>query len=437
MDIFKLKSNGTTVARELNAGLTTFLTMLYIIPVNALIMSKTGMPIEALITATAFVTALATILNGLWSNTPMAMSVGMGLNAYFTFGLVLGMKVPWQTALGVVCLSGIIFVVLSFTNFRMWIISSIPKDLCRAISGGIGAFISFVGFQQMGIIVNNDTVLLGLGKITELNSLVSVLGIFIIIGLFVRGMKGAFIIGVLINSVISWVLGLSPFPTEFVSMPASINPIFLQLDIKSVFYNSLGLFSWALLPVIIVFFVTDLFDSVGTLSGVASRSGYDLDKDKEGAKKIEKTLEADALATVAGSLFGVSTTTTFVESSSGVEAGGRTGLTAVFCGLFFLLALFLLPFFKAIPSNAIYPVLVVVGILMFTELGRVDYKDPAIACATFFIVVLIPFTYSITNGIAFGFLTYLVVRVFRAEWDKINLGVLMLSLISFIVFLVQ
>jgi len=416
---FDLAQNKTSVKQEFGAGLTTFLAMMYIVPVNAIIMSKTGMPYEALITATALITIFSTILNGLWANTPVAMSVGMGLNAYFTFGLCIGMKVPWQTALGVVFLSGVIFVVLSFTNFRMWIIRSIPLDLRRAISAGIGTFISFVAFQQMGFIVNNDAVLVGIGNFRDPNVLLGVLGLFL-----VWKIKGAFILAVLVTSVIAWVLGIAPHPTEIFSTPASISPIFLELDIK-------GAFSLALLPVVITFFVTDLFDSIGTLAGVGTRAGID------GVVKLEKTLEVDAIATAAGSLVGVSTTTSFVESASGVEEGGRTGLTAVFCGLLFILTLFMLPLFKAIPGNAIYPILVMVGVLMFAELASINFKDPAIGVATFFIVVLIPLTYSITNGLAFGFMSYVIVKLIKREFSDINLGVVVLALISFIVFLVH
>ena len=266
MKFFDLAQNKTSVKQEFGAGLTTFLAIMYIVPVNAIIMSKTGMPYEALITATALITIFSTILNGLWANTPVAMSVGMGLNAYFTFGLCIGMKVPWQTALGVVFLSGVIFVVLSFTNFRMWIIRSIPLDLRRAISAGIGTFISFVAFQQMGFIVNNDAVLVGIGNFRDPNVLLGVLGLFLVICFWAWKIKGAFILAVLVTSVIAWVLGIAPHPTEIFSTPASISPIFLELDIK-------GAFSLALLPVIITFFVTDLFDSIGTLAGVGTRAG--------------------------------------------------------------------------------------------------------------------------------------------------------------------
>ncbi|WP_103610969.1 NCS2 family permease [Campylobacter concisus] len=430
MKFFDLAQNKTSVKQEFGAGLTTFLAMMYIVPVNAIIMSKTGMPYEALITATALITVFSTILNGLWANTPVAMSVGMGLNAYFTFGLCIGMKVPWQTALGVVFLSGVIFVVLSFTNFRMWIIRSIPLDLRRAISAGIGTFISFVAFQQMGFIVNNDAVLVGIGNFKDPNVLLGVLGLFLVICFWAWKIKGAFILAVLATSVIAWVLGIAPHPKEIFSTPASISPIFLELDIK-------GAFSLALLPVVITFFVTDLFDSIGTLAGVGTRAGIFDENKKDGVVKLEKTLEADAVATAAGSLVGVSTTTSFVESASGVEEGGRTGLTAVFCGLLFILTLFMLPLFKAIPGNAIYPILVMVGVLMFAELASINFKDPAIAVATFFIVVLIPLTYSITNGLAFGFMSYVIVKLIKREFSDINLGVVVLALISFIVFLVH
>lgn len=430
MDFFKLKQNGVSVKTELSAGLTTFLTMMYIVPVNAIIMSKTGMPMDALITATALITIIATVLNGLWANTPVAMSVGMGLNAYFTFGLVLGMQIPWQTALGVVFISGIIFVVLSFTNFRIWVLKSIPSDVRRSISAGIGAFIAFVGLQQMGVVVNNDAVLVGLGNLKDPNVILGFVGLFFVILFWAWKVKGAFIIAVFTTSVIAWVFGIAPYPKEFISLPASISPIFLELDI-------MGALSFALFPVIVTFFVTDLFDSIGTLAGVGNRAGIFDENNQKGVEKLEKTLEADAAATLAGSLIGVSTTTSFAESASGVEEGGKTGLTAVFCGLFFVLTIFMLPLFKAIPSNAIYPILVMVGVLMFSELGNINFKDPAIAISTFLIVILMPLTYSITTGLSFGFMAYLLVRLMRREWEYVNIGVIVLALISFIVFLVH
>ncbi|MGG7074491.1 NCS2 family permease [Campylobacter sp. 9BO] len=437
MDYFKLKEHQTSVKQEFNAGLTTFLAMVYIVPVNAIIMSKTGMPIDALISATALITVISTVLNGLWSNTPVAMSVGMGLNAYFTFGLVLGMQVPWQTALGVVFLSGILFVALSFTNFRVWVIKAIPLDLRRAISAGIGTFISFVGLQQMGLIVNNDAVLVGLGNLKDSNVLLGVFGLVLVIAFWAYKIKGAFILAVFATSMVAWIFGIAPYPTEIFSLTTSFAPIFLELDVKGVLFDAAGDFTLALLPVVLVFLVTDLFDSVGTLTGIGTRAGIFDDSKIEGSSKLQKTLEVDAVATVAGSLMGVSTTTAFVESTSGVEQGGRTGLTAIFCGLLFGLTLFMLPLFKAIPSNAIYPVLVMVGVLMFSEVSRINFEDSATTIATFFIVTLMPLTYSITNGLAAGFLAYLVVRIIKREWNEVNLGVGVLAAISFVVFLVH
>jgi len=274
LGFFKLKEHGSDVKTEITAGFTTFLTMMYIVPVNAIIMSKTGMDFGALVTATALITIFSTVLNGLWANTPIAMSVGMGLNAYFTFGLVLGMKIPWQTALGIVFISGILFLALSFTKFRVWIMQSVPHDLRRAISAGIGAFIAFIGLKEMGMVVDNPAVLVGLGDFSNASVLLGVLGLVLVFGFFAWKIKGAFILAVLVTSVIAWVSGLAPYPTEFFSMPSSIAPIALQLDITSAL-------TLALLPVIITFLITDMFDSLGTLTGVGFRAGIFKDDSKE------------------------------------------------------------------------------------------------------------------------------------------------------------
>ncbi len=426
MGFFKLNEHNTDVKTEFRAGFTTFLTMMYIVPVNAIIMSKTGMDFGALVTATALITIFATILNGLWANTPIAMSVGMGLNAYFTFGLVLGMKIPWQSALGIVFISGVLFLLLSLTKFRVWVIQSVPVDLRRAISAGIGAFIAFIGLKEMGMIVANPAVLVGLGDFSDSNVMLGVIGLALTFGLFTLRVKGAFIISILVTSGVAWVFGIASFPEEFISMPASVAPIAMHLDISSAL-------SLSLLPVIITFLITDLFDSLGTLTGVGFRAGIF----KKDGKELQKTLEVDAAATVAGTLLGVSTTTSFIESASGVEEGGRTGLTAVATGLFFILTLFMMPFFKEIPPNAIYPVLVMVGVLMFSELAHINFEDKAVAAATFFIVIMMPLTYSITNGLAFGFITYLVLKLVQKETKDINIGIVTLSAVSLVAFLVH
>ena len=428
---FKLKEHNTSVKTEFLAGFTTFLTMMYIVPVNGFILADAGLPMGAVVTATALITILATIFNGYWSNTPIAMSVGMGLNAYFSYGLVLGMGLAWQTALGIVFLSGIIFVILSFTQFRVWLMTSIPVDLRRAISAGIGAFIAFIGLKQMGIIVPDKATLVTLGNVGSPEVLLGLFGLMVSLGFYTFRIKGAFILAILLTSIVGWTLGIGKMPEAIVGLPETISPIFLQLDIMSAL-------SLALLPVVITFLVTDMFDTLGTLTGVGTRANLFQTQDKID-KALEKTLEADAIATVAGSLIGVSTTTSFIESASGVEEGGRTGLTSVFTGLFFVLTLFLLPLFKSIPANAIYPVLVVVGVLMFTELGNINFKnnDLAVTSASFLIVILMPLTFSITNGFAAGFIVYTTLKLLKGEFKDVNLGLITITLISLLVFILH
>ena len=429
MNFFKLEERNTTVKKEFYAGFTTFLTMLYIVPVNGFILSDAGLPMDAVITATALITILATLFSGLWSNTPIAMSVGMGLNAYFSYGLVLGMKIPWETALGIVFISGLLFVILSLTNFRIWIMTSIPMSLRRAISAGIGSFIAFIGLKQMGMIVSNDATLVGLGDFSNPSVLLGVLGLVLSFSLYAYKLRGAFILSIAVTSIVAWIFALNETPQTLFSAPASIEPILFKLDILSAI-------SLSLLPVIITFLITDMFDTLGTLTGVGTRANLFQENNKDD-KSLQKTLEADAIATVGGSLLGVSTTTAFIESASGVEAGGRTGLTAVFTALLFITTLFMLPLFKSIPSNAIYPVLVVVGVLMFTELGKINFEetDLATSAAAFLIVILMPLTFSITNGIAAGFLIFTIIKLVKREYKDLNLGILVITFISALAFI--
>ncbi|MDR2099633.1 MAG: NCS2 family permease [Campylobacteraceae bacterium] len=426
MDFFKLKSKGTNVTTEVRAGFTTFLTMLYIVPVNALILSAAGMPYDALVSATALITIIACVINGFWSNTPIAMSTGMGLNAYFAFVLVGQMHIPWQSALGIVFVSGMIFLILSFTKFRSWMINSISEDLRRAISAGIGTFIAFIGLQQMGIITNSEATLVTLGNFSDKNVLLGVLGIIIVIAFYIKKIKGAFIFAIIATALIGWIFGIAEFPKEFFSLPASIAPIAFELDILSAL-------KFAFIPVIITFFITDLFDTLGTLAGVGFRAGLF----KKGSVELEKTLEADAAASVLSGLIGVSTTTSFVESASGVEEGGRSGLTAICTGAFFVLTIFMIPLFKAIPANAIYPVLVMVGILMFAELKNINFADKSVAIAAFLIVIMMPLTYSITYGLSFGFTAYVITKLLTKEFKDINIGVILIFAISVMAFIVH
>lgn len=429
MNFFKLEERNTTVKKEFYAGFTTFLTMLYIVPVNGFILSDAGLPMDAVITATALVTILATLFSALWSNTPIAMSVGMGLNAYFSYGLVLGMKIPWETALGIVFISGVLFVMLSLTNFRIWIMTSIPMSLRRAISAGIGSFIAFIGLKQMGMIVSNEATLVGLGDFANPNVLLGVLGLILSFSFYAYKLRGAFILSIAITSIIAWIFALNETPQALFSIPASIEPILFKLDILSAI-------SLSLLPVIITFLITDMFDTLGTLTGVGTRANLFQENNKDDLS-LQKTLEADAIATVGGSLLGVSTTTAFIESATGVEEGGRTGLTAVFTALLFITTLFMLPLFKSIHPSAIYPVLVVVGVLMFTELGKINFEesDLATSAGAFLIVILMPLTFSITNGIAAGFIVYTIIKVAKKEFKDLSFGILVITFVSALAFI--
>ncbi|MBT0818030.1 NCS2 family permease [Campylobacter lari] len=436
MDFFKLKEHNSDIKTEIYAGIATFLAMIYIIPVNANIMSNSGMPLEALIIATALVTIIATAFSAFFSNTPVAMSVGMGLNAYFTFSVCNTYQIPWQSALGAVFLSGVVFTLLSFTNFRIWVIKSIPNDLRKAISAGIGTFIAFMGLVQMGIITKSEATLVGLGDFSSTKVLFGLFGLFLVFVFWAWRIKAAFILAVFVSALCAWIFGIdgAKFPEQLLSLPAisgdnGLSAIFGKLDIK-------GALELSMIPIVLTFFVTQLFDSVGTITGVGSR-GKIFDDPKQGEKKLGKTLGADAASSAMGAVVGTSTVTAFVESSAGVEAGGRTGLTALVTVICFVFTLFLLPVFKAIPANSIYPILVLVGVLMFMEVANINFKDKAIAVSAFFIIIMMPLTYSITTGFAFGFIAYLFMRIIQKEFDKINLGIIVLSVISLLVFLLQ
>jgi len=426
MDFFKLKEHKTDVRTEVTAGFTTFMAMLYIVPVNASILSASGMPYDALVTATIVMTIFASILNGFWANTPIAMSVGMGLNAYFSFGLVKGMGIPWQTALGIVFISGILYVSISITPVRRWLIETIPIDIKRAVSAGIGAFIAFIGLEQMKIIVDSPSTLIKLGDLSNSHVLLGLLGLTLAIFFTVKKVKGAFILSIFFTTLLAWIIGLEVFPSKFISMPASMAPIAFELDIASALTLSF-------MPVIIIFLITDLFDTLGTLAGVGMRAN--LFKEKKSIP-LQRTIEADAVSTMVSGLAGVTSTTSFIESAAGVEEGGRTGLSAVVVGMLFILPLFFLPFFKAIPSNTIYPILIVIGVMMFSELKHIDYDDPAVKYATFFIVLGMPLTYSITDGLLMGALVYLLIKIFTGKIREISPAMLILALVAMLIFFI-
>lgn len=426
MNRFRLSEHNTNVRTELTAGFTTFLAMLYIVPVNATVLSAAGMPYDALVTATAVMTILASVLSGLWANTPIAMSVGMGLNAYFSFTLVKGMGIPWQQALGVVFLSGILYVLISITPLRRWMIETIPLDIKRAVSAGIGAFIAFIGMEQSGLVVNSPATLVTLGDFTDPGVLLALTSLAITLFFTLKRVKGAFILAIALTTLIAWLTGSAALPKHYISLPASMAPIAFALDIPAALTLSM-------VPVILTFLITDLFDTLGTLTGVGMRAGLFREK---GSIPLQRTIEADAAATVMSGLAGVSSTTAFIESATGVEAGGRTGLTAVVTGLLFMLPLFFLPIFQAIPSQAIFPVLIVIGMIMFGELQHIDYADDAVRFGTFFIVLGMPLTYSITSGLLLGALAYAFVRIVQGRARDLGFAMGMLALVAVLFFFI-
>lgn len=427
---FKITESKSSIKTEAIAGFTTFLSMLYIVPVASSILSDSGMPKDALITAVTLATIIATLLSGIWARVPVAMSVGMGLNTYFSHGMVEGMGLSWEQALGVVFLSGVIFLIVSLTKLRTWLIKSIPSGLRFALAAGLGAFICAIGLRSLDIIqISND----GLPKLGNLNSTkiwIGLFGVGIILFLSARKIHASFLIGIIICSLLGGVFGLASLPHQIISTPASIAPIAFKMDF-------IGVFTLALIPTIISLLILDLFDSLGTLAGVGAKIGLFQNKDNKGDKVLEKTLQVDAAATVIGASLGVSTTTSFLESASGVSEGGRTGLTSVFCALFFTLSLFLFPLFAAIPDFAIYPALVVVGAMMFLEIKNIDFSDLPIGLGAFFAIVLMPLTYSIANGLAGGFAVYILTSLALKQYHRINLGVIILGVLSILPIIVH
>lgn len=398
---FKLSMHNTTAKREIVAGITTFLTMAYIVFVNPVMLSATGMEKGALITATCLSAAIGTGLTGLWTNTPFAMAPGMGLNAFFTYTVVLGQGATWQEALGIVFLSGIVFVILTVTGVRKALIEAIPLQMRLAVGAGIGLFIAFLGLQTIGLIVDNPATLVGLGKFTP-PVLLGVFGFAVMAFLEVRHLKGGILLGIVITTILGILIGEISLPKALVSMPPSIAPIAFKLDI-------LGALKPALFGSIFSFVFVDMFDSLGTLLACANEAGL-VDKDGK-VDKIDKILEVDAGATIIGSMIGTSTVTTFVESASGIAAGGRTGLTSVTTSILFLLALFFSPIIGVVPGFATAPALVLVGVFMFKNLLDIDLKNIETAIPCFLTIIMMPLSYSISIGLAFGFISYVAIKV--------------------------
>jgi AGZA family xanthine/uracil permease-like MFS transporter len=411
--IFGLESRGTDVRTELAAGFTTFLAMAYIVVVNPAILSSTGMPVAAVAAATCLIAGLASIMMGLYANLPLALAPGMGLNAYFAFTVVKAMGLPWQVALGCVFLSGVAFLILTLVGVRALIVNAIPRPLLAAVAGGIGLFIAFVGLKDAGIVVNDPATTVALGKLTSPAAAVTVLGLLLIAALQAWKIKGAILLGILVSTAAGLLLGLGGQPAPY--DPSAIAATAFQLDIGGALSVRQGLV-WTMVEIIFVFLFVDLFDNVGTLVAVTRRAG--LAEPDGSIPNLNRVLVTDSVATIAGALAGTSTVVSYIESATGVAEGGRTGLTAVTVGVLFLLTFFLAPFVQAIPTAAAAPALILVGALMVSSLGEIEWGDPTVAVPCFLTVIAIPLTFSIANGLAFGIVSYAALQLITGRAKK-------------------
>ena len=417
--LFQLQDHQTSVKQEIIAGFTTFITMAYIIFINPAMLADAGMDQGAVFVATCLAAAIGCFIMGFLANYPIALAPGMGLNAFFTYTVVLEMGYSWQVALGGVFISGVVFLILSLVNIREWIVNSIPHSLRFGIAAGIGLFLAFIALKNAGIVADSPATLVTLGSVTTLEPILAILGLFLIVGLANRGVNGAVMISILVITLIGILAGNISY-TGMVSMPPPVAPTFLQLDIS-------GALEVGMLSVIFAFLFVDLFDTSGTLIAVAQRGNL---LDKNGTlPRLGKALLADSGATVAGSMLGTSTTTSYVESTAGVSAGGRTGLTAVVVGILFLCALFFSPLAAMVPAYATAGPLFFVAVLMVAGLTHVDWTDLSEAVPVTVTLVTMPLTFSIAQGIAFGFISYAAVRIFSGRFNELNLSVTFLALL--------
>ena len=423
--LFGFDSSKHNVRTEILAGLTTFLTMAYILAVNPGIFSALDMPGGAVFTATALAAIVGTLVMALFAKKPFALAPGMGLNAFFVFTVCLGMGHSWQFALTAVFLEGIIFIILTLTKVRSWLLNAIPGTLKKAIGAGIGLFIAFIGMQNAGIIVNNDATLVGLGDICHGTALLGIIGLFITAGLVMAKVRGGMLWGILITSVIGLFIkdpATGEAITKFggvVSLPASIEPIFCKFEWSSIL-------SWDMLAVVFTFLFIDMFDTMGTIIGVHQGAGI-INKGNEEIPGLEKMFLADSVATVAGACFGTSTTTTYVESASGVGEGGRTGLTAFSTAIFFILALFFSPIFLAIPGAATAPALIIVGVMMMPSVKTIHWEDYSKAIPAFITIIMMPLAYSISDGILLGVIAYVICHAINGQFKKISITMWILA----------
>ncbi|GGF69303.1 adenine permease [Paracoccus acridae] len=409
---FKLSQHGSTVRTEVIAGITTFLTMAYIIFVNPSILSTTGMDSNAVFVATCLAAAIGSAVMGLWANWPIGMAPGMGLNAFFAFTVVGAMGFTWQQALGAVFISGLIFLFLSATGIRRWLVAGIPVSMRSGVAAGIGMFLGIIALQSSGIVVDSPATLVTLGDLTNPGTLLTIAGFFIIVALDAMRVTGAILIGILVITVAAILLGVSQFG-GIMSMPPSIAPTLLQLDVW-------GAIGFGIFHVILVMVLVEVFDATGTLIGVAKRAGLLKEGPAHTNPGLSRALMADSTAITVGSMLGTSSTTAYVESASGVQAGGRTGLTALVVAVLFLLAMFFAPLAGSVPAYATAPALLYVATLMVRELAELDWEDVTEAAPAVLTALIMPLTYSIANGLAFGFISYAVIKLLTGKVSQVH-----------------
>ncbi len=424
--LFHLKEHKTTIRVEVIAGITTFMTMAYILAVNPDFLSQTGMDKNAIFTATALASAVATLIMAFGANLPFALAPGMGLNAFFAFTVVLGMGYSWQFALTAVFIEGLIFVILTIFNIREAIVNSIPINLKHAISTGIGLFIAFIGLSNAGIIVDDPATLVAIGKMNDPGVIVAWIGLLSIGVMLAFRVKGALLFGIILSAIIGLPLGVTHLPEgSWVDTPPSIMPIMGKFNFSDVF-------SFDMLIVLFTFLFIDMFDTVGTLVGVCSKANM-LDK-KGNIPKVKRALFADAIGTTVGAFLGTSTVTTYVESASGVAEGGRTGLTALTVAILFLIALLFAPVFIMIPSVATAPALIVVGLFMMSPIKKIDLDDFTESLPAFLTIIIMPLAYSIAEGIAYGMVAYVLLKLITGRLKDISVFMVILAIFFFLKF---
>ena len=420
--LFKLTENKTSVRTEIVAGITTFMTMAYILAVNPGILSEAGMDKGAVFTATVIASALATLVMAFVAKLPFALAPGMGLNAFFAYTVCIGMGHSWQFALTAVFLEGLVFIALTAFNIREMMVNAIPVNVKHAISVGIGLFIAFIGFKNAGVVVDDPATLVRLGNVTDIvtnaSPLVALIGLIITGALLGLGIKGALLIGIVVSTVLSIPFGIAHLPETFDFTPPSIAPVFGQFEWTQIFTTDMAI-------VLITFLFVDMFDTVGTLIGVSSKADM-LDKNGN-VPRAKQALFADAIGTTAGALLGTSTVTTYVESAAGVAAGGRTGLTAATTGVMFILALFLAPLFLMIPAAATAPALILVGAMMITPIRKIDLDDFTESIPVFLTIIIMPLTFSIADGIVFGMISYVLLKLLTLQHRQISWVMYMLA----------